>query len=183
MDWNTLDEATIKEREREYGGKYRKLYEVVDRLEKDPNLSTKQIMALPDLQFALIFFDMPGIMADYWGPTGEICKITTSERQKDGYGWLDMDWVWNKVVEFEEDYNLAELQTLIDRLLQSIPNNSPQETKEQVKESLEVIQTEVQSHAPRKDIIKTKLAELGNGIIKAVDFLVNLATLAKFLGM
>jgi len=36
--------------------------------------------------------------------TGEICKITTSERQKDGYGWLDMDWVWNKVVEFEDDY-------------------------------------------------------------------------------
>ncbi|GAB6392545.1 MAG: hypothetical protein MdMp014T_1918 [Treponematales bacterium] len=80
-------------------------------------------------------------------------------------------------------YNLAELQALIDSLLQSIPDNTPQEIVEQVKENLQFIQTEVQSPAPRRNIMKTILTGLVNGTIQAAGFLANLATLAQFLGI
>jgi len=80
-------------------------------------------------------------------------------------------------------YNLAELQPLIDRILQSIPDNTPQETVGQVRENLQFIQTEVQSPAPRRNIMKTVLTGLVNGTIQATGFLANLATLAQFLGI
>jgi predicted RNA-binding Zn-ribbon protein involved in translation (DUF1610 family) len=76
-------------------------------------------------------------------------------------------------------YNIAELQTLIDRLLQAIPQDASKETTEQIKESTETIKAEMQSPAPKKNMIKTILAGLG-GVVKTIEFASALATLAQF---
>jgi hypothetical protein len=78
--------------------------------------------------------------------------------------------------------NIAELQTLLDRLLQAVPPDTPKETTEQIRESIETIQAETRSPTPKKNLIKTIFTGLG-GIVRTAEFAVALAELAQFFGV
>jgi hypothetical protein len=63
--------------------------------------------------------------------------------------------------------------------LAAVPKDSPKEINDQIKESIETIQIEIQRPAPRKSMIKTILAGLG-WVVRTAEFTAALSALVHF---
>jgi predicted transcriptional regulator len=75
---------------------------------------------------------------------------------------------------------IAELNTLIENVIKSLPQNISDEQRNEVSENLAFIKTEIQSPNPRKTIIKNTLSVL-KAIASTTAFLAALAKLVEFL--
>jgi hypothetical protein len=76
---------------------------------------------------------------------------------------------------------MAELQTRIDNLLAAVPKDTP-ETTGKIKESIETIQAEMESPAPKYGMIRTVLEGLKNVVVESAEFATALASLVQFFG-
>lgn len=76
--------------------------------------------------------------------------------------------------------DIKELNTLIENILNSLPKDIDNKTRDEIKENLSIIQSEVQNPQPKKTIIKNSYNVL-DGIAKATGFLASLAKLYEFI--
>jgi len=79
-------------------------------------------------------------------------------------------------------FDIKELNTLLENVFNSLPQDISNEERNNVKENLEFIKSETQSPNPKKAVIKSILTTLG-GIAKATGFLASLAKLAEYLNL
>lgn len=78
--------------------------------------------------------------------------------------------------------DIAELNTLIENAVKSLPQNISDEKRKEITENLEFIKTEIQNSNPRKTIIKNTLSVL-KATVATAGFLASLAKIAEFLGI
>jgi len=77
--------------------------------------------------------------------------------------------------------DIKELNNLIENILSSLPQDIDNKIRDEVKENLNVIQTEIQNSNPRKTtIIKNTLTAL-KGLVTTTGFLASIAKLAEFI--
>jgi len=76
--------------------------------------------------------------------------------------------------------DIKALNTLIENILNSLPQDIDNNTRNEIKENLSVIQSEVQNPNPKKTIIKNSYNVL-DGIAKATGFLASLVKLYEFI--
>lgn len=78
--------------------------------------------------------------------------------------------------------DITELNTLIENVVKSLPQNISDEKRNEVTENLEFIKTEIQNPNPRKTIIRNTLSAL-KAIATTTGFLASLAKIAEFLNL
>ncbi|GHU82591.1 hypothetical protein FACS189468_6970 [Spirochaetia bacterium] len=76
--------------------------------------------------------------------------------------------------------NKQELETILTNLLQKIPSNITEQEKEQIKDSVDVIRTEVKNTQPKKSMIKTAIEGLMKFIKGSVEFATVVKSLVEF---
>jgi hypothetical protein len=70
----------------------------------------------------------------------------------------------------------------LENIFNSLPQNIDNEKRDEVKENLAIIQSEIQSPNPRKTILKNTLSAL-KAIASTTGFLASLTKLAEYLGL
>lgn len=77
--------------------------------------------------------------------------------------------------------DITHLNALINSILNNIPKSLDNETKEQIRDSLDVIKEEAQSNKPQGKVIRTAMAVL-RGINSTTQFAASVAALVQFVG-
>jgi predicted choloylglycine hydrolase len=93
---------------------------------------------------------------------------------------LNINSIDNSVNEINNGFNIEQLEALLEKLKETIPENISIEDKTTIDESIDVIQTEIAKPQPKRSMLKTALNGL-SALKSTVEFAAALATLTQFL--